>query len=42
MPTAIATGVAYGFDTDIFGKQMELLKEVVPKVRRVAVPLEPG
>ena len=35
-PGGNITGVAYGFDTDIFGKQLELLKEVIPEVRRVA------
>jgi len=41
-PGGNVTGVAYGFDTDIFGKQLELLKEVIPKVRRVAVLSNPG
>jgi putative ABC transport system substrate-binding protein len=36
-PGGNVTGVAYGVDTEIFGKQLELLKEAVPKVRRVAV-----
>jgi putative ABC transport system substrate-binding protein len=36
-PGGNVTGVAYGFGTDIFGKQLELLREVIPKVRRVAV-----
>jgi putative tryptophan/tyrosine transport system substrate-binding protein len=35
-PGGNVTGVAYGVDTAIFGKQLELLKEAVPKVRRVA------
>jgi ABC-type uncharacterized transport system substrate-binding protein len=30
-PGGNVTGVAYGFDTDIFGKQLELLKEVIPR-----------
>jgi putative tryptophan/tyrosine transport system substrate-binding protein len=41
-PGGNVTGVAYGFDTDIFGKQLELLKEVIPKVRRVAILSNPG
>src|SRR5262245_40165228 len=41
-PGGNVTGVAYGFGTDIFGKQLELLKEVIPKVRRVAVLSNPG
>jgi putative ABC transport system substrate-binding protein len=41
-PGGNVTGVAYGFDTDIFGKQLELLKEVIPKVRRVAVLSNPS
>jgi putative ABC transport system substrate-binding protein len=36
-PGGNVTGVAYEFGTDIFGKQLELLKEVIPEVRRVAV-----
>jgi ABC-type uncharacterized transport system substrate-binding protein len=34
-PGGNITGVTYSVDTDIFGKQLQLLKEVVPKVRRV-------
>ena len=41
-PGGNVTGVTYGVDTDIFGKQLELLKEVIPKVRRVAVLSNPG
>jgi ABC-type uncharacterized transport system substrate-binding protein len=41
-PGGNVTGVAYGFDTDIFGKQLALLKQVIPKVRRVAVLSNPG
>jgi len=41
-PGGNVTGVAYGFDTEIFAKQLELLKEVVPEVRRVAVLSNPG
>src|SRR5262245_38809368 len=36
-PGGNVTGVAYSVDTDIFGKQLGLLREAVPKVRRVAV-----
>ena len=36
-PGGNVTGVTYGVDTDIFGKQLGLLREAVPKVRRVAV-----
>jgi putative ABC transport system substrate-binding protein len=41
-PGGNVTGVTYSVDADIFGKQLQLLKEVVPKVRRVAVLLNPG
>jgi putative tryptophan/tyrosine transport system substrate-binding protein len=41
-PGGNVTGVAYGFGTDIFGKQLELLKEVTPEVQRVAVLSNPG
>jgi putative ABC transport system substrate-binding protein len=41
-PGGNVTGVAYGLDTDIFGKQLELLKQVIPEVRRVAVLSNPG
>ena len=34
--------MTYGVDTDIFGKQLGLLKEAIPKVRRVAVLWNPG
>ena len=40
-PGGNVTGITYNVDTDIFGKQLELLKEVVPKVRRVAVLSNP-
>jgi len=40
-PGGNVTGVTYSVDTDIFGKQLELLKEAVPKVRRVAVLSNP-
>jgi ABC-type uncharacterized transport system substrate-binding protein len=41
-PGANVTGIAYGVDKDIFGKQLELLMEVIPKVRRVAALWNPG
>jgi len=40
-PGGNVTGVSYSVGTDIFGKDLELLKEVVPKVRRVAVLSNP-
>jgi putative ABC transport system substrate-binding protein len=36
-PGGNVTGVSYSVGADIFGKDLELLKEVVPRVRRVAV-----
>ena len=41
-PGGNVTGTTYGVDTGIFGKQLELLKDVVPKVERVAVLINPG
>ena len=41
-PGGNVTGVTYGVDTDIYGKQLGLLKEAVPKVRRVAVLSNPS
>jgi len=41
-PGGNVTGLTYGVDTEIFGKQLQLLKEVVPHVRRVAVLSNPG
>ena len=41
-PGGNVTGVTYGVDTDIFGKQLGLLREAVPKVRRVAVLSNPS
>lgn len=41
-PGGNVTGLTYGVDTEIFGKQLQLLKEVVPGVRRVAVLSNPG
>jgi len=40
-PGGNVTGVSYAFGTDIFGKQLELLRDVVPKVRRVGVIAAP-
>ena len=40
-PGRNVTGVSYSVGADIFGKDLELLKEVVPKVRRVAVLSNP-
>jgi ABC-type uncharacterized transport system substrate-binding protein len=40
-PGGNVTGVSYSVGTDIFGKNVELLKEVVPKVRRIAVLSNP-
>jgi putative ABC transport system substrate-binding protein len=41
-PGGNITGVTYGLDTTIFGKQLELLREAVPKARRVAVLSNPA
>jgi putative ABC transport system substrate-binding protein len=44
-PGGNVTGVAYGVGTDTFGKGLELLREAVPRIRRVAVfsnPDSPG
>ena len=44
-PGGNVTGVSYSVGLEIFGKQLELLKETVPKVRRVAIlsnPANPG
>jgi putative ABC transport system substrate-binding protein len=41
-PGGNVTGVTYSVDADIFAKQLELLREVVPKVRKVAVLSNPG
>jgi putative ABC transport system substrate-binding protein len=35
-PGGNVTGVTYGVDTDIFGKQLGLLREAVSNVRRVS------
>src|SRR5262249_55261422 len=41
-PGGNVTGLTYGVDTDIFGKQLQLLTEVIPHVRRVAVLTHPA
>ena len=40
-PGGNVTGVAYGVGTETFGKGLDLLREAVPKVRRVAVVWNP-
>ena len=40
-PGGNVTGVSYTFGTELFGKQLELLRDVAPKVRRVAVLASP-
>lgn len=41
-PGGNVTGLTYGVDTEIFGKQLQLLKDVLPDVRRVAVLTNPA
>jgi putative ABC transport system substrate-binding protein len=41
-PGGNVTGLSYGVGLSIFAKDLELLKEVVPKVRRVAVLSNPA
>lgn len=44
-PGGNVTGLSYSVDFDIFGKQLQLLKEAVPGARRIAVlsnPANPG
>ena len=41
-PGGNVTGLSYGVDQEIFGKQLALLKEAVPNVRRVAVLWNPA
>ena len=41
-PGGNVTGVTYGVGTETFGKGLELLKETVPKVRRVAFLSNPA
>jgi putative ABC transport system substrate-binding protein len=40
-PDGNVTGVSYSVGADIFGKDLELLREAIPKVRRVAVLSNP-
>src|SRR5262249_61028395 len=40
-PGGNVTGISYSVAADIFGKDLELLREAVPKVRRVAVLSNP-
>lgn len=40
-PGGNVTGVSYAFGTEIFGKQLEMLRDVAPRVRRVAVLANP-
>jgi ABC-type uncharacterized transport system substrate-binding protein len=40
-PGGNVTGVSYSVGPDIFGKDLELLREAIPKVRRVAVLSNP-
>jgi putative ABC transport system substrate-binding protein len=41
-PGGNVTGLSFSFDLEVVGKELELLKEAVPKVRRVAVLLNPA
>ena len=41
-PGGNVTGLSYSFGREIFSKQLELLKETVPKVRRVAILANPA
>jgi len=41
-PSGNVTGLTYSVGVEAFGKQLELLKETVPKVRRVAVLSNPA
>jgi len=41
-PGRNVTGLAYSVGLELFGKQLELLKEIAPKVRRVAILSNPG
>ena len=41
-PGGNVTGLSYGVGQEIFGKQLALLKEAVPKIRRVAVLWNPA
>ena len=41
-PGRNVTGLAYSVGLELFGKQLELLKEIAPKVRRVAILSNPA
>ena len=41
-PGGNVTGLSYSVGMETFGKQLELLKEIVPKVRRVAILSNPA
>jgi putative ABC transport system substrate-binding protein len=41
-PRGNITGITYGVDQEIFGKQLQLLKDAIPDVRRVAVLAHPA
>jgi len=41
-PGGNVTGLTYAVDAEIFGKQLQLLKEILPNVRRVAVLTNPA
>jgi putative tryptophan/tyrosine transport system substrate-binding protein len=41
-PGGNVTGLAYSAGVELFGKQLELLKEIVPTVRRVAILSNPA
>jgi ABC-type uncharacterized transport system substrate-binding protein len=41
-PGGNVTGLTYGVDLEIFGKQLQLLKEAIPDVHRIAVLTNPA
>jgi putative ABC transport system substrate-binding protein len=41
-PGGNVTGTAYSFDLEIYGKQLQLLKETLPTLRRVAILSNPA
>ena len=41
-PGGNVTGVSFSVGIDIFGKNLQLLKEAIPKVRRVAILSNPA
>ena len=41
-PGGIVTGLSFSVGWELFGKQLELVREIVPKVRRVAVLSNPA